>query len=115
MFSSTLLLMDEPFGALDALTRLRMQELLRDIWEQFRKTILFVTHDIEALLLADRSIVMQAPPGRIRGEITVPFERPRMTEIIASSEFMRLKQHCLQLVHSERRGDTLPRLSPLGL
>ncbi|MET3524566.1 NitT/TauT family transport system ATP-binding protein [Mesorhizobium abyssinicae] len=111
-----LLLMDEPFGALDALTRLRMQELLLDIWEQFRKTILFVTHDIdEALLLADRIIVMQAQPGRIREEITVPFERPRMTEIIASGEFMRLKQHCLQLLHSDRQGDTLPRLSPLGL
>ncbi|RWO43577.1 MAG: ABC transporter ATP-binding protein [Mesorhizobium sp.] len=110
-----LLLMDEPFGALDALTRLRMQELLLDIWGQFRKTILFVTHDIdEALLLADRIIVMQAQPGRIREEITVTFERPRMTEIIASGEFMRLKQHCLHLL-SDRRGDTLPRLSPLGL
>ncbi|WP_292216068.1 ATP-binding cassette domain-containing protein [Mesorhizobium sp.] len=77
---------------------------------------LFVTHDIdEALILADRIIVMQAQPGRIREEITVPFERPRMTEIIASGEFMRLKQHCLQLLHSDRRGDTLPRLSPLGL
>ncbi|MER8428386.1 ABC transporter ATP-binding protein [Mesorhizobium sp. M1403] len=90
-----LLLMDEPFAALDALTRLR---------------------DIdEALLLADRIIVMQAQPGRIHKEITVPFERPRMTEIIASGEFMRLKHHCLHLLHSDRRGDTLPRLSPLGL
>ncbi|MBM2713543.1 ABC transporter ATP-binding protein [Mesorhizobium caraganae] len=111
-----LLLMDEPFGALDALTRLRMQELLLDIWEQFRKTILFVTHDIdEALLLADRIIVMQAQPGRIHEEISVPFERPRMTGIIASGEFMRLKQHCLHLLHRDRPGDTLPRLSPLGL
>jgi NitT/TauT family transport system ATP-binding protein len=110
-----LLLMDEPFGALDALTRLRMQELLLDIWEQFRKTIVFVTHDIdEALLLADRIIVMQAQPGRIHEEIKVPFERPRMTEIIASGEFMRLKQHCLQLLHSDRRQDSLARLSPLG-
>jgi NitT/TauT family transport system ATP-binding protein len=110
-----LLLMDEPFGALDALTRLKMQALLLDIWEQFRKTIIFVTHDIdEALLLADRIIVMQAQPGRILEEITVPFERPRMTEIIASGEFMRLKQRCLHLLHSDKRGESLARLSPLG-
>ncbi|APG93463.1 ABC transporter ATP-binding protein [Sinorhizobium americanum] len=110
-----LLLMDEPFGALDALTRLRMQELLLDIWEQFRKTIVFVTHDIdEALLLADRIIVMQAEPGKIQEEIVVPFDRPRGTGIMASADFVRLKQHCLQLLHSDRRADTLARLSPLG-
>jgi NitT/TauT family transport system ATP-binding protein len=110
-----LLLMDEPFGALDALTRLRMQELLLDIWEQFRKTIVFVTHDIdEALLLADRIIVMQAQPGRIHEEIRVPFERPRSTDIITSGTFMQLKQHCLSLLHGDRRQDTLTRLSPLG-
>ncbi|RWO20081.1 ABC transporter ATP-binding protein [Mesorhizobium sp.] len=110
-----LLLMDEPFGALDALTRLRMQELLLEVWEQFRTTTVFVTHDIdEALLLADRIIVMQAQPGRIHEEITVPFERPKATEIIASGEFMRLKQRCLQLLHSDRRAETLARLSPLG-
>ncbi|MPR07491.1 ABC transporter ATP-binding protein [Microvirga tunisiensis] len=110
-----LLLMDEPFGALDALTRLMLQELLLEIWEQFRKTIVFVTHDIdEAILLADRIIIMQAQPGRIREEFNVPFERPRTTEIIASGEFMRLKQHCLRLLHSDRRGDILARLSPLG-
>lgn len=110
-----LLLMDEPFGALDALTRLRMQELLLDIWEQFRKTIVFVTHDIdEALLLADRIIVMKAQPGRIHEEIRVPFERPRGTDIMASADFVRLKQHCLHLLHSDRRADTLTRLSPLG-
>ncbi|RWN51492.1 ABC transporter ATP-binding protein [Mesorhizobium sp.] len=110
-----LLLMDEPFGALDALTRLRMQELLLEVWEQFRTTIVFVTHDIdEALLLADRIIVMQAQPGRIHEEITVAFKRPRTTDIIASREFLRLKQRFLQLLRSDRRGDTLPRLSPLG-
>lgn len=110
-----LLLMDEPFGALDALTRLRMQELLLDIWEQFRKTIVFVTHDIdEALLLADRIVVMQAQPGRIHEEIHVPFERPRSTDIMTSGPFMRLKQHCLGLLHGDRRQDTLTRLSPLG-
>ncbi|MEX2696558.1 hypothetical protein [Rhizobium mongolense] len=65
---------------------------------------MFVTHDIdEALLLADRIIVMQAQPGRIHEEITVPFERPRMTEIIASGEFMHLKQHCLHQLCSDRR------------
>jgi len=111
-----LLLMDEPFGALDALTRLKMQELLLGIWEQFRKTILFVTHDIdEALFLADRIIVMQAQPGRIHEEITVPFERPRMTDIVASPEFSRLKRHCLELLHDHKRTETLPRLTPLGL
>ncbi|PDS78588.1 ABC transporter ATP-binding protein [Rhizobium sp. L43] len=111
-----LLLMDEPFGALDALTRLKMQELLLAIWEQFRKTILFVTHDIdEALLLADRIIVMKAQPGRIHEEITVPFPRPRATDIVASPEFSRLKRHCLELLHEDRGTDTLPRLTPLGL
>ncbi|MBB4292599.1 NitT/TauT family transport system ATP-binding protein [Rhizobium leguminosarum] len=111
-----LLLMDEPFGALDALTRLKMQELLLAIWEQFRKTILFVTHDIdEALLLADRIIVMKAQPGRIHEEITVPFARPRATDIVASPEFSRLKRHCLELLHEDRGTDTLPRLTPLGL
>ncbi|TJW48812.1 MAG: ABC transporter ATP-binding protein, partial [Mesorhizobium sp.] len=102
-----LLLMDEPFGALDALTRLRMQELLLDVWGQFRTTIVFVTHDIdEALLLSDRIIVMQAQPGRIHEEIKVAFERPRTTDIIASREFLRLKQRFLQLLRSDRRGDT---------
>ncbi|OWV89299.1 sulfonate ABC transporter ATP-binding protein [Rhizobium sp. N122] len=111
-----LLLMDEPFGALDALTRLKMQELLLAIWEQFRKTVLFVTHDIdEALLLADRIIVMKAQPGRIHEEITVPFPRPRSTDIVASPEFSHLKRHCLELLHEDGGADTLPRLTPLGL
>ncbi|MFB2564247.1 ABC transporter ATP-binding protein [Rhizobium sp. IMFF44] len=111
-----LLLMDEPFGALDALTRLKMQELLLTIWEQFRKTILFVTHDIdEALLLADRIIVMKAQPGRIHEELIVPSPRPRSTDIIASLEFSRLKRHCLELLHEDKSADTLPRLTPLGL
>ncbi|MGX5851456.1 ABC transporter ATP-binding protein [Mesorhizobium sp. PL10] len=110
-----LLLMDEPFGALDALTRLRMQELLLEVWEQFRTTIVFVTHDIdEAILLSDRIIVMQAQPGRIQEEINVDFERPRTAEMIASIQFLRLKQHCLKLLRSDRERDTLARLSPLG-
>jgi NitT/TauT family transport system ATP-binding protein len=110
-----LLLMDEPFGALDALTRMMMQELLLDIWSRVRTTIVFVTHDIdEALFLADRIIVMTPRPGRILEEIRVPFERPRATDIVASPEFGRLKRHCLELLHVRPDGVPLPRLSPLG-
>ncbi|HWK38693.1 MAG TPA: ABC transporter ATP-binding protein, partial [Hyphomicrobium sp.] len=83
-----LLLMDEPFGALDALTRMHMQELLLDIWSKVRTTIVFVTHDIdEALFLADRVLVMSHRPGRIIEEIKVPFARPRDAEISVTPEF----------------------------
>lgn len=111
-----LLLMDEPFGALDALTRMMMQELLLDIWTRVRTTIVFVTHDIdEALFLADRILVMSPRPGRIIEEIAVPFERPRETDIVATPEFALLKRHCLELLRPRDHADPLPRLSPLGL
>jgi NitT/TauT family transport system ATP-binding protein len=111
-----LLLMDEPFGALDALTRMIMQELLLDIWSRVRTTIVFVTHDIdEALFLADRVVVMSARPGRIVEEIKVPFARPRKTTISVSQEFVELKRRCLDLLHTRQDGMSLPRLEPLGL
>jgi NitT/TauT family transport system ATP-binding protein len=110
-----LLLMDEPFGALDALTRLNMQELLLGIWTRIRTTVVFVTHDIdEALFLADRLLVMSARPGRIIEDLRLDFPRPRNTDLVTSPEFSRLKRHCLELLrHPDAR--QLPRLTPLGL
>jgi NitT/TauT family transport system ATP-binding protein len=111
-----LLLMDEPFGALDALTRMHMQELLLDIWGRVRTTIVFVTHDIdEALFLADRVLVMSHRPGRIIEEIKVPFARPRSAEISVTPEFGALKRRCLSLLHTPHDVVALPRLEPLGL
>ncbi len=111
-----LLLMDEPFGALDALTRMHMQELLLDIWGRVRTTIVFVTHDIdEALFLADRVLVMSHRPGRIIEEIKVPFARPRSAEVSVTPEFGELKRRCLSLLHTPSSEDALPRLEPLGI
>ncbi len=98
-----ILLMDEPFGALDAQTRLAMQELLTAVWQATRTTILFVTHDVdEALLLADRVMVMSARPGRIRETLSVPFERPRNPEDLAADPaYGQLKRDILHVVREE--------------
>jgi NitT/TauT family transport system ATP-binding protein len=86
------LLMDEPFGALDAQTRLTMQQLLLDVWQTLGIAVLFVTHDIdEAVLLADRICVMSARPGRITREITVELPRPRSIDSLITPEFMAYK------------------------
>jgi NitT/TauT family transport system ATP-binding protein len=90
------LLMDEPFGALDALTRASAQRTLTSVWEQHRRTIVFITHDIEeALLLGDAVIVMSPRPGRIREILHVDLPRPRTPELIATPEFAALKGHIL--------------------
>ena len=87
-----ILLMDEPFGALDNQTRVLMQELLLGIWEAERKTVMFVTHDIdEAIFMANRVAVFSARPGRIKSEIAVNLPHPRHYTIKTSPEFMDLK------------------------
>ena len=86
------LLMDEPFGALDNQTRGLMQELLLDIWERHRTTILFVTHDIEeAIFMASRVVVMTARPGRIKADVKVDLPHPRSYTLKTTPEFNALK------------------------
>jgi NitT/TauT family transport system ATP-binding protein len=96
------LLMDEPFGALDSQTRAMMQENLLRIWDEFGITVLFVTHDIdEALFLADRVLVMSASPGRIIADLAVPLARPRTRAIATEEVFIRLKRRCLETISAE--------------
>ena len=97
-----ILLMDEPFGALDHQTRELMQELLLSIWEGERKTVLFVTHDIdEAIFMASRVAVFSARPGRIKTEIAVDLPHPRHYTIKTSPEFMQLKARLTEEIRSE--------------
>jgi ABC-type nitrate/sulfonate/bicarbonate transport system ATPase subunit len=98
----SVLLMDEPFGALDAQTRIIMQELLLDLWERDRKTVLFVTHDIdEALLLGDRVVVMSARPGRVKEVLDVDLPRPRTYELTSDPRFAEMRRHLLHELHGE--------------
>jgi NitT/TauT family transport system ATP-binding protein len=97
-----ILLMDEPFGALDSQTRLQMQQLLLQVWGNAKKTVVFVTHDIdEAILLADRIYVMGARPGRIKEVLDVPIDRPRSMDVVMEPEFIRMKRRILELLHDD--------------
>lgn len=110
------LLMDEPFSALDAQTRGMMQQVLLDIWSRIPTTTVFVTHDIdEALFLADRIVVMSARPGRVIEDIVLPFARPRDHDLVTEPEFVRLKRHVMQLLRRPEGSEPLARLSPLGV
>ncbi len=96
------LLMDEPFGALDSQTRHMMQESLLDIWSEFGITVLFVTHDIdEAVFLGDRVLVMSASPGRIIADILVDLPRPRSFEVVSDEAFLRLRRQCHEQIREE--------------
>ncbi|MBD9603455.1 ABC transporter ATP-binding protein [Pseudomonas sp. PDM10] len=97
-----ILLMDEPFGALDSQTRLQMQQLLLRVWGNSKKTVLFVTHDIdEAILLGDRVYVMGARPGRIKQILDVPIERPRTLDMVMERSFIDMKRKIFGLLHDD--------------
>jgi len=98
----TLLLMDEPFGALDAQTRSVMQEELLKIWDRFGTSVVFITHDVdEAIYLADRVIVMRTEPGGVKADITIDLPRPRTPETLSSPGFERLRKTIHRAVREE--------------
>lgn len=102
--SPDMLLMDEPFGALDAQTRMQLQDLLLDVWREEQATVLFITHDIdEAILLADTIHIMSSRPGRIIRTIDVDIERPRDHRITVSKRFAEIKTEIMELLWNENK------------
>jgi NitT/TauT family transport system ATP-binding protein len=100
--SPQVLLMDEPFGSLDAQTRTVMQQILTNMWQKLRISVLFITHDIdEAIFLSDRVLVMTARPGRLKAEIPVPLARPRRAEMVTTREFLDLRSRLIELIREE--------------
>jgi NitT/TauT family transport system ATP-binding protein len=101
-FDPKVLLMDEPFGALDSQTREAMQEELMRLWETTHKTIVFVTHDIEeAVYLGDRVVVLTARPGRIREEVQIELPRPRALDVKKSMRCHEYRNYIWDLIRSE--------------
>lgn len=102
----SILLMDEPFGALDAQTRAKMQSYLMDIWQNIDITVLFITHDLdEAIYLADRILVLKAHPGEVQEVIEVPVPQPRSPEQLLSPEFLATKKRLEELIHPQQDDD----------
>jgi len=103
-----ILLMDEPFGALDAQTRAKMQSYLMDIWQNIDITVLFITHDLdEAIYLADRILVLKAHPGEVQEIIEVPVPQPRSPDQLLSPEFLATKKRLEELIHPPEEGDEM--------
>lgn len=97
LMTGDIMLLDEPFGALDEITRMQMQDWLLDIWDRHQKTVVFVTHNIdEAIFLSDRILLMSARPGSITKEIPILFSRPRNREMLLSPEFLAYKRSILE-------------------
>jgi NitT/TauT family transport system ATP-binding protein len=116
-----ILLMDEPFGALDAQTRAKMQRHLLDIWHKVNVTVLFITHDLdEAVYLADRILVLGAHPGHVQEIIEVPVPRPRSPDQFLEPAFLATKRHIHELIHPKEdeqdEEDTthLPKMTTVG-
>ncbi|MDA8049729.1 MAG: ABC transporter ATP-binding protein [Rhodospirillales bacterium] len=108
MVNPKIMLMDEPFGALDALTRAGMQQFLLELWERRRFTVILVTHDVEeAVLLSDRVAVMASAPGELVETIEIPLPRPRTYDVSESTEFVDLKRRVRQAVERARGGGSV--------
>ena len=98
------LLMDEPFCALDAQARLQMQQMLLSLWDELHMTVVFVTHDVdEAVFLSDRVVVLTQRPARVKAEFKVDLPRPRTPEVLTTPEFTALKRQTLKLLLQERQ------------
>jgi NitT/TauT family transport system ATP-binding protein len=114
--SPQVLLMDEPFGALDSQTRTVMQEILTNMWQQLQLSVLFITHDIEeAIFLSEKVYVMTARPGRIKAEIPIPLPHPRTPEMTASPTFQALVRQLKALIREESLAAMGGELSSGGL
>lgn len=98
------LLLDEPFGALDSLTRTDMQTWLQEVWQRYRWTVLMITHDIrEAIYLSDRVVVLSSRPATVRTVVDVPLPRPRELAVITSPEFTDVERRLLDVLHDDAR------------
>lgn len=103
LFNRSFLLLDEPFGALDALTRLSCQMWLLDLWHEFHSSVLFITHDVrEAILLSDRVYVLSARPARVLRVVDIDLPRPRQPEHLALPQAVQLEQELMSLLLKEQ-------------
>jgi ABC-type nitrate/sulfonate/bicarbonate transport system ATPase subunit len=109
------MLLDEPFGALDSLTRTEMQSWLQDVWTQDSWTAVMITHDIrEAVFLADRVVVLSARPASIRLDLPIPLPRPRELSVLTTPEFADLEAQLVETLHEESRRALAEQMSPAG-